>query len=75
MWTKISARKHTYTVYAAPEKASTFLLEGEVRYGFKEGGEGMVRWVAKAEFEGEGEGEGEGRRLGFYQVFLDAGSR
>jgi len=71
MWSAVNARTHTYTYYASPAKPHTYLLEGEVTYGFKAGGEGTTRWVAKAEFEGEGAA----RRLGFYQVFLNAGSR
>lgn len=71
MWSKVSSRRHTYTFYTSPEKPQTYMLEGQVVYGFKAGGEGIMRWVAKAEFEGEGAG----RRLGFYQVFLNAGSK
>ena len=47
------------------------MLEGRVEYEFKTGIKTMVKWVAKAEFEGEGSD----RRLVFYQVFLNAGSR
>lgn len=71
MWSAIASRKHTYTYYSSREKPSTYLLEGMVEYGFKTGGEGTVKWVAKAEFEGEGSE----RRLSFYQVFLNAGSK
>lgn len=71
MWSAISSRRHTYTLYTSPEKLQTYMLEGEVAYEFQAGGEGIVRWIAKAEFEGEGAG----RRLRFYQVFLNAGSK
>jgi hypothetical protein len=71
MWSAIASRKHTYTCYSSPQQPCTYLLEGEVNYGFKTGGEGTVKWVAKAEFEGE---ESK-RQLRFYQVFLNAGSR
>lgn len=71
MWSAVASRKHTYTYYGSPDKPDTYLLEGEVTYGFKAGGEGTVKWVAKAEFEGDGPE----RQLRFYQVFLNAGSR
>lgn len=71
MWSAISSRRHTYTFYSSPEKPQTYMVEGEVVYEFRAGGEGTVKWVAKAEFEGEGAE----RRLGFYQVFLNAGSK
>jgi hypothetical protein len=47
------------------------MLEGDVVYGLKAGGEATMKWVAKAEFEGQGSD----RRLSFYQVFLNAGSK
>ena len=71
MWSKVSSRKHTYTCYSSPERPSTYLLEGEVLYGLKDGGEKRVKWVAKADFEGAGME----RRLRFYQVFLNVGSK
>jgi hypothetical protein len=68
MWSKIATRKHTYRYYSSPERPDTYLLEGEVLYGLKAGGEMTMKWVAKAEFEGKGTE----RRLQFYQVFLNA---
>lgn len=53
------------------ERADTYLLEGHVVYGLKTGTEATMKWVAKAEFEGQGSD----RRLAFYQVFLNAGSK
>ena len=71
MWSKISSRKHTYTYYSSTERPDTYLLEGTVVYGLKTGTEATMKWVAKAEFEGQGSD----RRLAFYQVFLNAGSK
>ncbi|KFY96636.1 hypothetical protein V500_02370 [Pseudogymnoascus sp. VKM F-4518 (FW-2643)] len=71
MWSKISSRKHTYTYYSSTERPDTYLLEGQVVYGLKTGTEATMKWVAKAEFEGQGSD----RRLAFYQVFLNAGSK
>lgn len=69
MWSAISSRKHTFRYYSSLDHPNTYLLEGEVVYGFKAGGEGTMKWVAKAEFKVEGME----RRLQFYQVFLNAG--
>ncbi|KFY13630.1 hypothetical protein V492_03131 [Pseudogymnoascus sp. VKM F-4246] len=71
MWSKVSSRKHTYTYYSSVERPDTYLLEGDVVYGLKTGAEATMKWVAKAEFEGQGSD----RRLAFYQVFLNAGSK
>lgn len=71
MWSKVSSRKHTYTYYSSPERPDTYMLEGRVEYELKTGIKTMMNWVAKAEFEGGGSD----RRLAFYQVFLNAGSR
>ena len=67
----MASRKHTYTYYSSPERPETYLLEGQVVYGLKTGTEATMLWVAKAEFEGQGLD----RRLAFYQVFLNAGSK
>jgi hypothetical protein len=71
MWSEVSSRKHTYRYYSSPGCPSTCLLEGEVMYTFKAGGSNSIKWVAKADFEGEGTE----RRMKFYQVFLNAGSK
>lgn len=71
MWSEVSGRKHVYRCYGSPDSVTTYLLEGEVVYTFKSGGNRLVRWIAKADFDGE---ETE-RKLNFYQVFLNAGSR
>lgn len=71
MWSAVSTRKHTYRYYSSPERPNIYLLEGDVEYGLKAGGEKIVKWVAKADLEGEGTE----RKLGFYQVFLNAGSK
>jgi hypothetical protein len=67
----VSTRKHTYRCYSSSHCQNTYLLEGDVLYGLKAGGERSVKWVARADLEGEGME----RRLGFYQVFLNAGSK
>lgn len=66
MWSVVTSRKHTYTYYTSPEKPNTYMLSGNVKYGFKDGTMQEMDWVAKAEFEGEGKE----RKFGFYQVFL-----
>lgn len=71
LWTAVSTRKHTFTYYTPAQKPDTFLLEGDVVYGLKNGSVSSMKWVAKAEFEGDGDG----RKMRFYQVFLNAGSR
>ncbi|OIW22880.1 putative fungal-specific transcription factor [Coniochaeta ligniaria NRRL 30616] len=71
MWTAIVSRHHTFEYFTNPQLPNTVLLQGTVTYGFKNGKEGDMEWVAKAIFEGEGKS----RRLGFYQVFLNAGKR
>jgi len=71
MWASVSSRHHTFEFFTNPQLPNTYLLQGTVRYGFKDGREGDMEWVGKAVFDGEG-GD---RRLGFYQVFLNAGKR
>lgn len=71
MWAAVARRHHKFEYFANPQLPHTNLLQGTVKYTFKDGKEGDVEWVAKAVFEGEGEG----RRLGFYQVFLNAGKK
>ncbi|KIM95873.1 hypothetical protein OIDMADRAFT_183357 [Oidiodendron maius Zn] len=71
MWTEVSSRKHTYRYYSSTAFTDTYLLEGEVTYTFKAGGDNSINWVAKADFEGEGTA----RKLKFYQVFLNVGSK
>lgn len=71
MWAAVSSRHHTFEYFTNPTLPDTYLLQGTVNYGFKDGKKGDMLWVAKAVFEGEGEA----RRLGFYQVFLNAGKR
>jgi hypothetical protein len=71
MWSAISSRRHTYEYFTNPAQPDTYLLQGHVAYGFKDGKTGEMGWAAKAVFEGEGKE----RRLGFYQVFLGAGSK
>lgn len=71
MWTAVVSRHHTFEYFTNPQLPNTVLLQGTVTYGFKNGKEGDMEWVAKAVFEGEGKS----RRLGFYQVFLNAGKR
>ena len=71
MWTEVSSRKHTYRYYSSAACPGTYLLEGEVTYTFKAGGDSSINWVAKADFEGEGTA----RKLKFYQVFLNVGSK
>ncbi|KAB5540453.1 putative fungal-specific transcription factor [Coniochaeta sp. 2T2.1] len=71
MWTAVSSRHHTFEFFTNPSLPDTYLLQGTVDYGFKDGRKGHMAWVAKAVFEGEGKA----RRLGFYQVFLNAGQR
>jgi hypothetical protein len=69
MWASVSSRRHTFECFTNPAQTKTYLLQGTVEYGFKDGKKGHMEWVAKAYFEGKGQA----RRLGFYQVFLHAG--
>ncbi|KAB5576486.1 putative fungal-specific transcription factor [Coniochaeta sp. 2T2.1] len=71
MWTAVSSRHHTFEFFTNPSLPDTYLLQGTVDYEFKDGRKGHTAWVAKAVFQGEGKA----RRLGFYQVFLNAGQR
>lgn len=71
MWASVSSRHHTFEYFSNTQLPQTKLLQGTVSYGFKDGKDGVMEWVAKAVFEGEGEG----RRLAFYQVFLNAGKK
>lgn len=66
MWSAVSSRKHTFTCYASSETSNTYMVAGNVKYGFKDGKEGETDWVAKAEFEGKDDK----RKMRFYQVFL-----
>lgn len=71
MWASVSSRHHTFEYFTNPTLPDTYFLQGTVAYGFKDGRKGDTLWVAKAVLEGEGKA----RRLGFYQVFLNAGKR
>ncbi|KAI1907750.1 hypothetical protein LOZ12_001465 [Ophidiomyces ophidiicola] len=71
MWSAVSSRRHTYTYFTSPDTPNTVMLTGNVKYGMKDGSQKDTDWVAKATFE-EG---GSARKLGFYQVFLNAGRK
>jgi hypothetical protein len=71
MWSAVSSRHHTFEYFVNARLPDTYLLQGTVKYGFKDGTEGYMEWLAKAIFVGEGRE----RRLDFYQVFFNAGSK
>lgn len=71
MWTAVSSRHHTFEYFVNEKLPNTYLLQGTVKYGFKDGKKGSTDWVGKAVFVGEGKN----RRLDFYQVFLNGGKK
>lgn len=74
MWEKVTSRKHTpIKIFPFGAWSDEVMLYGTVEYKFKEGGEKVVDWGARAKLVKQKDENGTGEqkvKLVFYQVYM-----